>query len=108
MRDYSDDLPFHENKYKRLALVWDSPAYPNFKCRGNVMVGISLTLQAAMYEGIVKDPSIILAINKLRYYNFNAFRGSKGEYWTTPDEIKLINDTLDTVMDYLKREYRLQ
>ncbi|GEM_PF-2357661 len=106
-RAYSDDLPFHEDKYKRLALVWDSPHYPGFKCLGNVIIGISLTLQGAMYEGLVKDPPVILAINNFRYHNFSALRGAKGEYWTTPEEIKYINDTLDLVIDCLKREHNL-
>ena len=107
-KDYSDDLPFHEDKDKRLALVWNHPSYPNFKCRGNVLCGISMGLQGVVYEGLVKDPAVILAINNFRYHNFNAFRGNKGEYWTTPDEIAFINRTLDTVIDYLKREYKLE
>ena len=106
--DYSDALPFSEDKTTRLALVWDDPKYPYFKCRGNSIIGISLKLQRTLNEGLIKDPSVVLAINKFRYYNWNALRGAKGEYWTTPEEIMFINRTLDLVIGYLKATYNLE
>ena len=64
-KNYSDALPYHEDKLTRQALLWNDPKYPDFKCRGNIIMGISLALQKPVYEGVAKDPAVILAINNL-------------------------------------------
>jgi len=107
-RAWSDDIPFHEDSYTRLKLGWGHPGYPHLKCRGNCIVSISLSLQATIEEAMVKDKSVIEAVKKYVNYPWNAFKGKKGEFWTTPDEIAFINKTLDIVMGYLEREYNLE
>lgn len=105
-RNYSDDLPFHEDAFERLELALNHPEYPFLKCRGNTIVGIGLKLTSAIDERIIKDPSVIAAILDFRQHDWNAFKG-KGKYWTTPAEIEYINKTLDLVIDCLKRTYNL-
>ncbi len=96
----SDDLP------PELLSVTD-PRYGKMKCLDNAIVGLSLTLQGTIEEGLVNDPSIMAAIEKFTKHNWNAFKGV-GKAMTTPEEIKLINDTLDIVIGYLKTKYKLE
>ena len=100
-KSYSDALPS-----EGLVGEWH-PDYPNMKCKGNTIIGISLTLQATADEGLIKSEYVLNAIER---YKLQDWSFHKGKYIsrTTPEEIKLINDTLDTVMGYLESEYGLE
>lgn len=80
----------------------------NFKGRVNVIIGISLELDSIVDQGIVKDERLLAHIKYFRGRDWNAERGKKGEYFTTPTELRLINTMLDTVIEYLKATYSFQ
>jgi hypothetical protein len=99
---WSDDLPG-----KRLVGVWH-PDYPLMKCRGNFVWGLSGALRGAIGNKVVKSSEVIKKVKDFVKHDWNCFKGRKGEYWTQPEEISLINDTLDFVITYLNQEYKLE
>jgi len=99
---YSDDLPG-----ERLVDIWH-PDYPMMKCRGSVISGISMTLRRAVKDSVIKSSDIIKKMEDYQKHDWNFQKGAKGEYWTSLEEIDLINDTLDTVIEHLKQEYTLK
>ena len=100
-RAYSNDLPG-----PRLVGEWH-PHYPLMKCRGNVITAISLAIQGAVEQGLIDDERIISLINDFRHYKWNVFEG-KYTSWTTSEEIKFMNDTLDVVINHLCDKYGLK
>src|SRR3989338_2767187 len=99
---YSDDvLP------GRLAGDWH-PNYPNMKCRRNVIFGIGIDLQAMVEEEIITDDSLKEKIRQFVSRQWESQRGGKGKFWTTPEEILLINSMLDHAISYLQRTYGLE
>jgi len=99
-KSYSDALPS-----EGLVGEWH-PDYPFMKCRGNTIICISLALQATADEGLIKSECVLNAIERYRAQDWGFHKG-KHISRTTPEEIKLINDTLDIVIGYLEREYNL-
>ena len=93
-KSYSDELPA-----KRL-----SPYDPPHKCRGATITGISLGLLLAVNEGIIQNQDLVARINLFANRDWNF----KRDALATKDEIALINQMLDTVIDYLKAAYSLQ
>jgi hypothetical protein len=113
-RSYSDDLPEpaispdHPNyKFERLAARDNHPAYPKLKCRGNAICEISMTLRASVDDKVVTGEEALKAIDDFMSHDWNYCKGGKGENWTTPEEIQLINKTLDTVISCIKDDYKL-
>ncbi len=99
---HSDALPG-----ERLVDIWH-PDYPMMKCRGSVIFKISLGLYRAVEDKVIKSRDVINSVEDYRAYDWNFQKGSKGEYWTSPEEIELINNTLAAVIGYLKQEYALK
>lgn len=99
---YSDLLPG-----EKLVGLWH-PDYPMMKCRGTCVTGIGFDLKLAISDKVIKSKEIIEKADFFRNYNWNFQKGKKGEYWTTPEEIVLINNTLDPVAEYLNGEYTLK
>jgi len=52
-----------------------------------------------------KSPPFLFTLG--RSQKLNAERGKKGEFWTLPKEIELMNTTLDNAISYLKNIYAL-
>lgn len=98
---FSDDLPG-----ERLVAEWH-PDYPYMKCRGNCIISVNLSLSRAVADRIIKDDGVVGKVSRFGEHEWNFQKGSKGEYWTQPEEIDLINDTLDTVISHLNKEYEL-
>jgi len=108
-RNYSDDLPepdvpptHPDYSLSRLAAGWDHPSYPNLKCRGNCIIGTTLTLQDLL-DNIELSTPVAARITEFRTKKWNYSRGAKGEYWTLPEEITYINETLDMVIAELDK-----
>lgn len=80
----------------------------NIKARANVILWICLQLDSLVEQEIIKDEKLIAQIGAFRHRGWNCFKGKKGEYFTTPEELKIINTMLDTVIDYLKAAYSLK
>ncbi|MBN2367411.1 hypothetical protein JXC34_00205 [Candidatus Woesearchaeota archaeon] len=89
--EYSDDLP--EPDFPK-----DHPDYvffrlkfseerPQMKCRGQVITGISVTLQSVITAEVLTDLDIVELIEQYKTKDWNAFKGRKGEYWTSEEEI---------------------
>ncbi len=113
-KGYSDDLPepdvprdHPDYTYIRLEAGWNHPSSPFLKCLGNVIGGISMSLKGCIDDEIVFDSEIYRLVDHYRSHNWNYARGKKGEYWTLPEEIQLINTTLDVMIGYLERTYSL-
>ena len=101
-RAYSNDvLP------GRLAGDWH-PNYPHMKCRRSVIFGIGIDLQAMVEEEIITDDSLKEKIRQFVSRQWESQRGGKGKFWTTPEEILLINSMLDHAISYLQRTYGLE
>ena len=96
---YSDDLP------GPILVDERHPDYPQMKCRGNIIMGIALELSKCVEQEVVIDPSLITSIDSFVHRQWNAFRGNKGEYWTTQEEIDLMNTMLDRVISNIETTY---
>ena len=84
-----------------------SPDYDRAKGRRTHILHISLTLQKMVDEGIVADDQLKERIQKFRNYNWNAERGGKFKFWTTRQELRLINSILNDVINYVQQTYGL-
>jgi hypothetical protein len=103
-KNYSDDVVLD-----KASLVKQNCMRKKAKASGNIIHGISITLQGMLKEGLIKDEKLIAQINYFttRKWNYTKGNGTIGEYFTTSDEVKLINIMLDTVIEYLKTTYKL-
>jgi hypothetical protein len=101
---YSDDLPGH-----RLVSEWH-PDYPVMKCRAHTIIGIIGYLSAGTEDEVITDENLKTTINEFIAGPWNSSRpgASKGEFWTTPEEIQRMNTMLDTVIAYLEKTYGIQ
>jgi len=104
--DYSDELPQPDvpdthPDYKFLRLQFRE-GNPKMKCRANVIMGISLSLQGVIEDEVLTGQDHRELVEAYRTREWNAFKGSKGEYWTSPEEIEFINSTLDTMIASIK------
>ncbi len=112
--EYSDDLPESNvpptdpdyAAHRLLEAELSNPSYPRLKCRGNVIIGISLTLREIVDEEFIKESAILQRINDWKSSEFNAFKG-KGKAFTTPEEIARMNTVLDATIAYIEKEYDL-
>jgi len=77
------------------------------KCRANVITGISLSLQGVIEDEVLTGQDHRELVEGYRTREWNAFKGSKGEYWTSPEEIEFINSTLDTIIASIKEVYHI-
>ena len=100
------DVPKDHPDYKELRLEF-RVNNPQMKCRGNYIVSISLTLQSVIGQEVLTAPEYVDLVEEYKTRKWNAFRGAKGEYWTLPEEIQLINSTLETVIAGIKDKYGL-
>jgi hypothetical protein len=103
-RSYSDDLPEPDipntdPDYRFLRLQFREHN-PRMKCRLNVIRGIKLTIRTALNHGIL-EPS--KELENYLGHKWEADKGAKGEYWTSREEINLINHTLDSLIAELKK-----
>ncbi len=102
--NYSDDLP--EVDVRELAgISSDGSSFTNdnYKCRGNVIMGIGLDLSGAVKRGVLEGEHILKAVEEFKKHDF---RFNHGEF-TTRDEINLINRTLDSAISYIAEKYYL-
>ncbi len=95
--DYSDDCPSVD--------VRDRPTTQGerqivYKCQGNYMVGLGLTLQAAIADGILDQPKVTREVEKLLGSNLQFQVGDR----KNQERIKRINTVLDHGLDYLGRK----
>lgn len=107
--NYSDELPepnvpVTAPDYKKLKLEF-RVKNPKMKCRAHCIVGISLTLQGINEERVLNSLEYKKIIRNYRFYDWNAFKGAKGEFWTSPEEIQFINKTLDKTLNLIKSKY---
>jgi len=112
--DYSDDLPgidLDKNdpdyRYLRLKATYDHPTGNKLKCRKNVIRSIYGHFQGAINQEVIVDEGVIEVIESFGSRDWECDKGDKGEHWTTPEEIDLINDTLDVVISHLEEAYDL-
>ena len=101
---YSDDLPGPQ-----LVVEWH-PDYPAMKCRAHAIIGITSQLRGGITDEVITDEKLKTAINEFIAGPWNSCRpgASKGEFWTTPEEIQRMNTMLDTVIAYLEKTYGIQ
>ena len=78
------------------------------KAKGNVIWSISSSLSSAVLEGTIKDDELAKQIAAFCKREWNYSKGKKWENFTSPEELKLINAMLDTVIGYLKTAYSLE
>ena len=98
-RLFSDDLPYH-----RLVDSWH-PDFPEMKCRGMKIIGRVRELRQCKEQEVIKDPDVINYLDLFINREWNFSRGSRGQYWTTREEIDLINTTLDRVIHSIETTY---
>lgn len=98
---YSDDLP-----RERSVDIWH-PDFPMMKCRGSVITSIDQELGGGVNDRVIKSSEVIDRVRSYREYDWNFRKGANREFWTSPEEIDLINNTLIAVIAYLKQEYIL-
>lgn len=101
-RLHSDDLPG-----PRLAAEWH-PDYPQMKCRESVIGGIVGVFRRCIEQDVIKDHDLTEFLEQFSNRQWNASRGSKGEYWTTREEIDLINSTLDRTIHSIEITYGIK
>ena len=77
------------------------------KCRASAIIGISSLLRSAVDEDIIKDSQVVRKIEDYRKHDWNAVGKGKGKSWTTPEEIRLINETLDAAIFCIEKTYRI-
>ena len=100
-KSYSDALP------SEAAVGEWHPDYPKMKCRAHAILGIAMKFDLCVDERLIKSEHVSNAIERYKKHEWSYYKG-KHVSRTTPEEIKLINDTLDIVIDYLKTTYKLE
>ncbi len=73
----------------------------------NVIIRMSLELQGMIKDEVLTDQKSKEIVEAFRTRKWNAFKGSKGEYWTSKEEIDYMNKTLDTVIASIRETYNL-
>ncbi len=109
--NYSDetpepDVPKDHPDYKFLRLQFRE-GNDKIKCRCHAMIGISASLEGIIEDEILTEQEHIDLINQYKTRDWNAFKGGKGEFWTSPEEISFINSTLDIMIASIKKVYQL-
>jgi hypothetical protein len=96
--DYLDDLP--EEDVRNLATLDEKGCFKvdNYKCRGNYIVGLSLTLQEMIENNAINESELIEKIMQFRHYDFSYYH----DKFTTKEEINMINQILTDTIEYLK------
>ncbi len=94
-KSYSDDLPIEK--------VSHSSEYKNkYKCRLNVILGIMQSFECAIQDGVLKR-EVVSDFFEHKWNALNKNKKSKEDknYWTTKEEIELINRSLNNAINYL-------
>src|ERR1700729_148822 len=62
--NYRDDLP--QEDVRKLVTLDEKGMFvgDNYKCRGNYIFGLSMTLQGAVADGAITDPELIMKIKE--------------------------------------------
>lgn len=95
--DFSDDLP--EVDVRTLPATQGNRKIV-FKCQGNYLAGLGLSLRCAIDDGVITDTSIISLINSLLGDDLIFTIGdSQNEH-----KIKKINDILNRVIEFIKKQ----
>ncbi len=68
----------------------------------SVINGIVGALRRFTELEIIQDRDLKQSIVVFTKRQWNGLRGKKGEYWTTHEEINLINTTLDRVISHIE------
>ena len=92
-----DDLPDFDVRI----LPLDDPSFNKYKCQGNYIFGLGITLRGAVEEGVIKDPEMIRHIENFIYHDFAFHAG----YRTTREEIDMINAILDEALENIRKQY---
>ncbi|VVB57333.1 Uncharacterised protein [uncultured archaeon] len=93
LKAYSDDLP-------EQAAGPSHPAFPCMKCRHNTQQVLKLVLGELIVKDLIEDERVLSATGRFLNHSFGLV--------TTPEDIRLINKTLDTVIQYLCTAYGLR
>lgn len=98
--DYSGDLP--QKDVRKLIEINENGEFNTrtgrgtaFKCQGNYIVGLALALQKAIDDSVIINPSTLESVEGFLDHDFNYIDGR----FTSPEEIDLINHTLDQVIE---------
>lgn len=91
----SNDLP------EELVGPWH-PDYPFVKCRGNFIAGLRARLNKMIDDQVVIDRDFVYLAQDFIHYPWEY-----GLRFTNRDEIKMINATLNIVLNYLVETYGL-
>jgi len=99
--NYRDDLP--PSDVRNLDFDKKNQDFANiYKCRGSYIVSLSLELQTAVDDKVIKDSLLIKKIQEFRHHDFNFHHGR----FTSREEMKMINGILGDVISYLKKKNR--
>ena len=103
-KGYSDVLVSDHDSYIRQQYSGKE----NIKAKTRVVWAIITDLSHVVNEGIIKNEALIQQIESFSTRKWNCLKGGRdGKYFTTPEELKLINAMLDTVICYLQTTYSL-
>jgi hypothetical protein len=89
----------------RLQATWDHPRSERLKCRAHFIIGLTSVLESIVENEFIEDPAIPAQFTRFREHSWQAFKGSKGMYWTTPEEIAFMNKTMDVFLEPMERTY---
>lgn len=70
----------------------------SFKCQGNYLTGLGVSLKAAIKDGVITDKRVVSAINSLLASDLNFSVGDP----KNKERIRRINDTLNQVITALQ------
>jgi hypothetical protein len=103
--NYRDDLP--KEDVRNLIDIdengkWKTPTGSGvaFKCQGNYILGLRVSLVTAVDDLVITDPSLIEEIDTFTSHKFNYY----DEEFTSQEEIDMINKVLDLVIEDLSEE----
>ncbi len=101
--NYLDDLP--EEDIRNLVTLDEQGLFvgDNYKCSGNYIVGLSLSLQGAIDEGVITESRLIEKIAQFRNHDFKFHHGE----FTIKQEIDMVNKILAETISYLEIKTKL-
>jgi len=95
--NYLDDLPSFDVRTLGLDEKGNFIS-SKYKCGGNYIVGLALTLESAIEDNIITNSELIETIQKFRHHNFNYYTGK----FTSKQEIDMINNVLKNSIQNLE------
>lgn len=94
--NYSDELPERDVR----ELIGVDEHMTKYKCQGNYLVGLGVTLGTALEDGVFTSQAVYEQVESFLHHDFEFSHGR----FTTREEIVLVNATLATVIQSLEND----